>query len=787
MIVRIVDNHWAYIDNIPISVEPKIVEKFSVRHPRAKYIDVSQAWDGVYRKYDVKRQRIALPLLKEFIDLCNENDFAYEINDLRDVKSVVDKISDVNYLAGVKLEQYQIDAINSTTENDIGLIKAVTGSGKCLGKGTKILMYNGSTKLVENIRVGDVLMGDNSTPRNVLSTCCGIDQLYLIKQKNGDDYVVNQAHILSLKISNRHKRSSVCNDGSVVDINIIDYLNSNKSFKYIAKGYKVPIKFDNVSTPFDPYLFGLWLGGGISKCFSIDNKDVDNINKHIPSIFKFNSIDVRLQVLAGIIDSGGHVDADRGTCNIVIKNGVLADDIVFVARSVGFIVTDISRKRTCTTGYNGMYRSITLSGLFKTPVKNQCKKFNNMATNENQLVCDIRVEPIGIGEYYGFELDGNKRFLLGDFTVTHNTECAAGIIKLHNCRTVVIAEQRIVIEQIKERLKLRDLFDVGLFYGGEMPDGNQIVVGSIQSLNSPPLSYRAKNPQAFSKRLENSKQFQDIVRNAELLIVDEADRCSGSHYKDLFRLYKGRKRYGLSATPFDLKKPVENLTVKERLGSIIYEIGRKAVEAIGRVIPIRYYMFVVGEDGNPNDRTMFDVAEREQMIDNVDFHERVNKIVSAFPNDKTLILVDTCNIEDLGLALERTIKNSVFIYGKTSTKNRQDAIKKFESGEIKCLIGGRILSRGMDIKGGAHNLILCGGGQLWSNLDQKIGRALRINDKGYSRVFGFMFKNSYYLYKHAREQLKAIVNMGYPTTVIFKDIKVDGEQLIKSRFRKPKM
>lgn len=497
MILRIVDNDWVYVDNIPLGIEPKIVEKFSVRHPRAKYIDVSQAWDGVYRKYDIKRQRIARPLLQEFMNLCVENDFSYEISDLRPpCNNEFEEVTN-NYLNGIKLEQYQIDGINSTKDNEVGLIKAVTGSGK--------------------------------------------------------------------------------------------------------------------------------------------------------------------------------------------------------------------------------------------------------------------------------------------------TELAAGIIKLHNCKTVVIAEQRIVIEQIKQRLNLRDLFDVGLFYGGEMPDGNQIVVGSIQSLNSPPLSYKLKNHQAYMKRLEHSKQFQDIVKKAELLIVDEADRCSGTHYKDLFKIFKGRRKYGLSATPFDFKKPVENLIVKERLGSIIYEVDRKTVENLGRVVPIRFYMFVVGEDGLSNDKTMFDVAEREQMIDNKDFHDRVNKIVSGFPNDNTMILVDTCNVEDLGLALEKTIPNSVFIYGKTANKKRKDAISAFEKGDIKCLIGGRILKRGLDVKGrGIHNLILCGGGQLWSDLDQKIGRCLRLNDRGYSRVFAFMFKNNYYLYKHAREQLKAVVDMGYKTTVIFNDCQVDGAELITSRFRKPK-
>ena len=37
------------------------------------------------------------------------------------------------------------------------------------------------------------------------------------------------------------------------------------------------------------------------------------------------------------------------------------------------------------------------------------------------------VDPVGVGEYAGFELDNDGRFLLGDFTVTHNTRLAAEI------------------------------------------------------------------------------------------------------------------------------------------------------------------------------------------------------------------------------------------------------------------------------------------------------------------------------------------------------------------------
>ena len=44
---------------------------------------------------------------------------------------------------------------------------------KCFGAGTEVLLYDGSVKAVEQLQVGDRLMGDDSTPRTVLSTSRG--------------------------------------------------------------------------------------------------------------------------------------------------------------------------------------------------------------------------------------------------------------------------------------------------------------------------------------------------------------------------------------------------------------------------------------------------------------------------------------------------------------------------------------------------------------------------------------------------------------------------------------
>ncbi|EIC9656856.1 hypothetical protein LAU82_004559, partial [Salmonella enterica subsp. enterica serovar Enteritidis] len=65
-------------------------------------------------------------------------------------------------------------------------IWASMGSGKCLKRGTEVIMFDGTTKKVEDVIVGDVLMGPDSTPRNVLSLGRGREMMYEVKPRKGE-------------------------------------------------------------------------------------------------------------------------------------------------------------------------------------------------------------------------------------------------------------------------------------------------------------------------------------------------------------------------------------------------------------------------------------------------------------------------------------------------------------------------------------------------------------------------------------------------------------------------
>ena len=80
----------------------------------------------------------------------------------------------------------------------------------CHAAGHPILMFNGIVKPVEDITVGDLLMGPDSQPRRVMALCRGEDDMHRIVPARGDPFVVNGGHVLSLVCTNEGKRDFAC-------------------------------------------------------------------------------------------------------------------------------------------------------------------------------------------------------------------------------------------------------------------------------------------------------------------------------------------------------------------------------------------------------------------------------------------------------------------------------------------------------------------------------------------------------------------------------------------------
>lgn len=68
----------------------------------------------------------------------------------------------------------------------------------CFAPDTPIMKWDGSTVMSQDIRVGDVLIGDDGTSREVTELVCGEDMMYQVSQTAAMTYTVNSKHTLVL-------------------------------------------------------------------------------------------------------------------------------------------------------------------------------------------------------------------------------------------------------------------------------------------------------------------------------------------------------------------------------------------------------------------------------------------------------------------------------------------------------------------------------------------------------------------------------------------------------------
>ncbi len=125
------------------------------------------------------------------------------------------------------------DVIKKQPTINIGCLGSVM-DGKCFGIGTQIMMYDNSTKNVEDIITGDIIMGDDYKPRNVVNIVRGTDQLYEVIQEKNKNYVVNSKHILCLTSTG----------DNMITISVTDYLKMENNKKEEFLGYSANIAND---------------------------------------------------------------------------------------------------------------------------------------------------------------------------------------------------------------------------------------------------------------------------------------------------------------------------------------------------------------------------------------------------------------------------------------------------------------------------------------------------------------------------------------------------------------
>ena len=325
----------------------------------------------------------------------------------------------------------------------------------------------------------------------------------------------------NIKLLLANKFLDMIDDNNIFDIEIEKYIKLNKGTKRKLSGIKsTVVQWPEQDILIDPYILGMWLGDGMQKGNSFSSDDLElvekwknwgnindilitkyskyyygiisksgklnNINhkylknpfktnlekynltndKRIPKEYIINSRENRLKLLAGIVDTDGCVQ-DTGTTLVIVQglnHSKLIEDIILLVKSLGFTcyhrIKNTQWKEYKTNNIkNGKAHHLHISGkLEDIPVLLQRKKGVSPKIKNVHLSNIKKIIPQEEGEYIGFELDRNNRFLLGDFTVTHNCKLEAPKINVEVKQADINKLLKwSVIEEINDIIKMKEM------------------------------------------------------------------------------------------------------------------------------------------------------------------------------------------------------------------------------------------------------------------------------------------------------------------------------------------
>lgn len=307
--------------------------------------------------------------------------------------------------------------------------------------------------------VGDYVFGRDGTPVKVLWVSEKTRSEYVVSFSDGAKIechgnhewtVYNRFRQKEETIETKHMASSTIYNGDG---------KRGSRYKYHVDS-NVCVMFDSRNVDLDPYVLGAWLGDGDSSCgiIHIGNNDVEIIgnstykfkeskgtttrkfyspklnillknnglikNKHVPDMYKYNSVEVRKNVIAGLIDTDGYVYHRNGRITISNTNKRIIDDAAFILRSLGqSVVVCEFKPRVSSSGIVGkkIVYQLCFNPTMTFPTKVKRKKITKLSINKKRAIVSIeRKEGLGYGNC--IQVDGGI-YLVGDtFIPTHNSE-----------------------------------------------------------------------------------------------------------------------------------------------------------------------------------------------------------------------------------------------------------------------------------------------------------------------------------------------------------------------------
>lgn len=660
-----------------------------------------------------------------------------------------------------------------------GLIILPTG---CHAKGSSVLTSDGVCIKVEDVKVGDFLLGNDGTPRKVLELHNGVDDMYKVTPIKGEPFVVNGGHILHLYKTKEGKGYNSCQP-RYDEISVKEYVVKSANYKHLHKLHRVSqIDFGNDKYLFDPYFVGLYLGDGccinglnittqreevveylreFARTYGLGFRAAEKRNgenkaksyffpyafannntpnplqvtirglglegkvagdKFIPHQYKVASVEDRFSLLAGLLDTDAFYDKEKNTFEYCSKSKRLADDVVFVCRSLGFFAQIGKTKVVKGESY---YR-IQISGdLNLIPTKVAIRQGRARKQKKSVLVTGFSVEYLGRGEYFGFTLDGNHLYCDNQFFIHHNSGKSlviADIASRLEGPLLVFQPSKEILQQNFAKLQSYGIFDCGCYSASVgCKDINRITFATIGSV------------------MNHMSDF-DCFKN---IIIDECHyvNSKAGQYKQFIEA-KNRQVVGLTATPYRLDRTeggsiLKFLTrVRPRIFSkVIYCCQIGELLSKGYLADLHYYdLTALDLRRVRSNSTGADYDERSLLAEyeRCGFYDKLSNTVvkvlqpkSGIPRKGVLVFTAfTKEARQLVDKLQSIGVNSAIVTGETPKKEREAILEGFKRREIKVVANVGVLTTGFDYPA-LDTVVLARPTKSLGLYYQMVGRAIR--------------------------------------------------------------
>lgn len=662
------------------------------------------------------------------------------------------------------------------------IIRAPTGSGKCLSPDTEVMFYDGGVVAAKDLCVGDLLMGPDSAPRTILSTISGRDLMYRITTTKGDTFDCNGPHILCLTHTTTRAH---------VNVSLDEYMTWSHNKKRLHKLWITGVNYPAQTRPFqiDPYFLGVLLSGGsMRECICVTTSEPEIVSeiyaqsriwglgvrvqdgcgcknyflttgrvedtanpitqvlikldlcgpsntwsrKYIPDSYKYANRADRLSLIAGLLDTDGHLN--KNCYGISSKSREMAQGIVQLCRSVGLFARVKQVVKTCKNDCVSVYHRVIISGhIDMIPCRVPRKVASPRPQHNSVSVFGFTVQPLGEGDYVGFELDGDRRFLLGNFLVTHNTVMGTCIIShLKKKALVIITKEDLASQWVEAIQKVLNIppEKIGLLKGSTCRVSDYVDIAFIQTI------------------CKDGKFPHLDLSQYGLVLIDETHRLSGDKFQNAMWRLPGLLRLGLTATPYrtDKKDPVffahigavlvSSEAVSVPFKSFVYDTGITVPERIKHSFAdSRYLMSWLSK-----------LPSRNKLI--------AKKVISAYKRGHQCIVFSDFldhlkHIRELTYPHIPAEEVSLYIGGLSKSQRELAKTKKVIFATYK------MCSEGTDIPGASVGILTLPR----ANIEQIVGRILRVYlDKNESFVIDFSDRGSKVLNAFTNKRIKFYQN-----------------------------